>query len=94
MTLVEVLEIVKEHTGETVTPETQLSSLGMDSLDFLDLMVAFSIPDVLVPSMNTVGDLQGPHVPPALRLEQAQDIPEGDISDTELDPPDEDDGRS
>lgn len=49
---------VRDHTGEDVTPETQLNTLGMDSLDFLDLMVKLNIPDALVPSMNTVGDLQ------------------------------------
>jgi acyl carrier protein len=58
MTLVEVLEIVKEHTGEDVTPETELSSLGMDSLDFLDLLIRVgNVPDQLVPRLNTVNDL-------------------------------------
>lgn len=58
MMLIEVLEIVKEHTGEDVTPETELSSLGMDSLDFLDLLIRVgNIPDRVVPHLNTVNDL-------------------------------------
>lgn len=58
MTLVEVMEIVKDHTGEDVTPETEISSLGMDSLDFLDLLIRVgNIPDQVVPHLNTVNDL-------------------------------------
>ncbi len=58
MTLVEVLEIVKDHTGQDVIPETQLSTLGMDSLDFLDLLIRVgNIPDEVVPRINMVSDL-------------------------------------
>jgi acyl carrier protein len=58
MTIVEVLAIVKDHTGEDVTPETELQSLGMDSLDFLDLLIRVgNIPDEVVPHLNTVNDL-------------------------------------
>ena len=58
MTIVEVLAIVKDHTGEDVTPETEISSLGMDSLDFLDLLIRVgNIPDAVVPHLNTVNDL-------------------------------------
>lgn len=58
MTLVEILEIVKDHTGEDVTPETELSSLGMDSLEFLDLLIRIGdIPDSVVPRIGRVSDL-------------------------------------
>jgi acyl carrier protein len=57
MTIEEVMVAVQEETGEAVTPETKLSILGMDSLEFLDLLVRLSIPDSLVPSLDTVRDL-------------------------------------
>lgn len=58
MTIVDVMAIVRDSTGEDVTPETQLNTLGMDSLDFLDLVMRVgNIPDALVPHLNTVNDL-------------------------------------
>lgn len=58
MTIEEVMAVVKDHTGQDVTPETEISSLGMDSLDFLDLLVRIgNVPDQLVPHLNTVNDL-------------------------------------
>lgn len=57
MTIQEVMEIVEDETGERVTPETKLDSLGMDSLDFLALMTRLDIPDVAVPQVETVLDL-------------------------------------
>lgn len=58
MTIVDVMTIVRDSTGEDVTPETQLNALGMDSLDFLDLVMRVgNIPDALVPHLNTVNDL-------------------------------------
>lgn len=57
MTIEEVMEVVKEHTGQDVFPETQLDDLGMDSLDFLDLLVRLSVPDAAVPSLQTVRGL-------------------------------------
>jgi len=58
MTIIEVMEIVRAETGEDVTPETKLDSLGLDSLEFLDLLLAVGdIPDSLVPHLNTVNDL-------------------------------------
>lgn len=58
MTIVDVMTIVRDSTGEDVTPETRLNALGMDSLDFLDLVMRVgNIPDALVPHLNTVNDL-------------------------------------
>jgi acyl carrier protein len=58
MTIEDVMTVVKEHTGKDITPETRLDSLGMDSLDFLDLIVSIgNISDAVVPHINTVNDL-------------------------------------
>jgi acyl carrier protein len=57
MTIERAIEVVEEHTGQKVTAETPLKDLGLDSLEFLELMVALSIPDERVPYINTVQDL-------------------------------------
>ncbi len=57
MTLEQVIGIVGDHTGQKVTAETKLSDLGMDSLDFLELMVILNVPDEIVPDLNTVLDI-------------------------------------
>lgn len=57
MTIEKVIAVVEEHSGQKVTAETKLNDLAFDSLDFLDLMVALSIPDERVPYVNTVQDL-------------------------------------
>lgn len=58
MTIEEVILAVEDETGQKVTPATELKDLGLDSLEFLDLMVRLNIPDALVPNINTVQDLQ------------------------------------
>lgn len=56
--MIDVIREVEDHTGKTgLTAQTRLDSLGMDSLDFLELMVKLNIPDDRVASMNVVGDL-------------------------------------
>lgn len=57
MTIVDVMDIVRDETGKDVIPETELNALGLDSLEFLELMVRLDIPDAAVPHMNTVADL-------------------------------------
>lgn len=58
MTVVDVMAIVENESGQKVTPETPISSLGLDSLDFLALLVAVGgIPDSMVPRIDTVNDL-------------------------------------
>lgn len=58
MTLQQVIDIVEDETGcESVTPETRMESLGMDSLDFLALITRLNIPDALVANMEKVHDL-------------------------------------
>lgn len=58
MTLEDVVAVVESETGKPVEPETKLDDLGMDSLDFLSLIVAVGgVPDLIVPRINTVNDL-------------------------------------
>ena len=57
MTIEQVIEVVEDHTGQKVTAASDLKDLGMDSLDFLELMVRLNIPDASVANINTVKDL-------------------------------------
>lgn len=57
MTIEQVIEVVKEASPCPVTAETELSGLGLDSLEFLDLLVRVGIPDAVAPSLHTVNDL-------------------------------------
>ena len=58
MTIEEVIAIVDDETGKKVAADTKLSTLGMDSLDFLSLIVRVGgIPDDVVPRIDTVNDL-------------------------------------
>jgi len=57
MTIEQVIEIVKEVSPHPVTEDSRLDGLGLDSLEFLDLMVRLNIPDASI-SYNTVHDLQ------------------------------------
>lgn len=58
MTIEEVIAIVDEQTGQKASADSALSDLGMDSLDFVDLLLHFpNIPDQMVPRINTVNDL-------------------------------------
>jgi acyl carrier protein len=58
MTIEEVVAIVDDETGKKVSADTELSTLGMDSLDFISLIVRVgNIPDAIVPQINTVNDL-------------------------------------
>lgn len=58
MTIEEVIALVEEETGQKVTAETELSALGLDSLEFLDLLIRVgNIPDAAIPELNTVYDL-------------------------------------
>lgn len=55
----DICAIIERETGQTVTAETPLDKLGLDSLEFLDLMVVLEVPQEAVPSMRAVGDLIG-----------------------------------
>lgn len=58
-----VLAVIARETGQTVTDQTSLDDLGLDSLEFLDLLLALGretgkeIPDETVAGLKTVGDL-------------------------------------
>jgi acyl carrier protein len=55
--MIDVCAVIEQETGQRVTPETRLDAMGLDSLDFLNLMVACSVPDEKVADLNTVGDI-------------------------------------
>lgn len=58
MTIEDVIQIVESETGQKVSPDTELSTLGLDSLEFLDLLIRVgNIEDEKVPDINTVRDL-------------------------------------
>lgn len=57
MTTNEVITVVETESGKFVTLDTELKDLGMDSLEFLNLMVQLGIPDASIPYINTVRDL-------------------------------------
>jgi acyl carrier protein len=57
MTIEQVVGIVEEQTGQKVSSDTELSELGLDSLEFLSLLVEIGIPDAVAPRIHTVNDL-------------------------------------
>jgi hypothetical protein len=57
MTIEQVIHAVEDQTGQTVTAETQISELGLDSLEFLDLLVHVGVPDAMAPRLHTVKDI-------------------------------------
>lgn len=58
MTIEEVIAIVDDQVGEKVSARSNLHDLGLDSLEFLDLLLKFpNIPDSVVAHINTVNDL-------------------------------------
>ena len=58
MTIENVIAVVDDETGKKVSADTELDTLGLDSLDFLALLIRVgSIPDNVVPRINTVNDL-------------------------------------
>ena len=58
-----VLRVVERETGRAATLETPLGELGLDSLDYLDLVVqleeetGIQVPDTKIGDFDTVGDL-------------------------------------
>ena len=58
MTIEQVIAKLETETGCHVDKDTQLKDIIVDSLEFLDLMVSFNIPDECVPDVNMVSDLQ------------------------------------
>lgn len=58
-----VCEVIERETGKPVTEETLLEDLPMDSLEFIDVLLAISnetgksVPDAKVSSLTTVGDI-------------------------------------
>ena len=62
MTIEDVIKAVEEETGQKVTAETKISDVVADSLEFTDLIIQISgkcgdIPDIAIPSIETVNDL-------------------------------------
>ena len=59
---ISVLEFISEEVGRTVTAETRIEDLGIDSLDFISLIQSIGekfkeIPDSEFVKLNTVGDI-------------------------------------
>lgn len=57
MTIEQVIQVVEDQTGQKVTAGTELKDLGLDSLEFLDLLVGCGIPDAKAQEINTVYEL-------------------------------------
>lgn len=55
--LMTALDIIEIRTDSTVVPETPIDALGMDSLEFLELLVELNIPVEKSAQMETVADL-------------------------------------
>ncbi len=51
------LEVIERETGQTVTEDTLLEDLAIDSLEFLELLVALDIPNDNSSTFKTIGDL-------------------------------------
>jgi acyl carrier protein len=57
-----LIPLIEQETGQSVTEETSLSEMGLDSLEFVSLLQAISekiqaIPETHWPMLNTVGDI-------------------------------------
>lgn len=58
-----VCEVIEREIGQPVTEDTLLEDLPMDSLEFIDVLLAISnetgksVPDAKVSSLTTVGDI-------------------------------------
>ena len=58
-----LLTVIERETGQIVTEETPLDDLGVDSLEFMDLVLMLAnetgkdVPDAKLGEMQTVGDL-------------------------------------
>lgn len=52
-----VIEAIAKETGLTVTRETTIRSLGLDSLELAELLMLLDVPVEKVADLNTVDDL-------------------------------------
>lgn len=52
-----ILEKIKAETGLDVTDDTSVDSLGLDSLELVQLLLDLDIPIEKAGEMNTVADL-------------------------------------
>jgi acyl carrier protein len=52
-----VIAAFKSEVDLDVTPEQELETLDMDSLEFVNLMVVLDVPDEKQPGLVTVGDI-------------------------------------
>jgi acyl carrier protein len=52
-----ITEMIAERTNSEFNDETKLTELGLDSLDFLELMVELDIPSEDIDELHTVGDI-------------------------------------
>jgi len=56
-------DVIERETGQVVNENTLLEDLNIDSLEFVDLLLAISnetgksVPDSKVSELNTVGDI-------------------------------------
>lgn len=59
----QICAVIERETGQAVTPATPIESLGVDSLEFVNLLLELSneiggeIPDSRIPHIKTVGDI-------------------------------------
>lgn len=52
-----VIEAIARETGQVVTRETALDSLGLDSLEYVQLLLDLNVPVEKAADLNTVADL-------------------------------------
>jgi acyl carrier protein len=52
-----VLILLNDLTNKECTEDTKIVDLGLDSLEFLELMVELDIPSEAIDELHTVGDI-------------------------------------
>jgi acyl carrier protein len=58
-----LISIIEAETGQKVSPETSIDTLGLDSLEFMQLLLAIEneakieIPESRIVELMTVGDI-------------------------------------
>ena len=59
----DILSVIEQQTGHKVDSDTPIDSLGLDSLDFIDLLLAIEretgvvVPDSKVADIHTIADI-------------------------------------
>ena len=55
--IIQVVAVESDKPAESITAESKLEDLGMDSLDFVALMIALEIPEAKWQGVVTVADI-------------------------------------